>query len=91
MATARFHSQFWAGLAHTRGMTSPNDSQLEPQARESDRAELARRDAAAKARLRALLDGTQLTPEQTSDDIAPPENVASRDSELKADVPPHHG
>ena len=47
--------------------------------------------AAAKARLRALLDGSPLTPEQTSDDIAPPENTETRDSQLKSDVPPHHG
>lgn len=47
--------------------------------------------AEAKARLRALLDGSPLTPEQTSDDIAPPENTETRDSQLKADVPPHHG
>lgn len=40
------------------------------------------------ARLRALLDGIELTPEQTSDDIVPPSN---RDRELLEDVPPHHG
>lgn len=40
------------------------------------------------ARLRALLDGVELTPEQTRDDIAPPSN---RDRELLEDVPPHHG
>lgn len=40
------------------------------------------------ARLRALLDGAELTPEQTRDDIAPPSN---RDRELLEDVPPHHG
>ena len=40
------------------------------------------------ARLRALLDGVELTPEQTRDDIAPPTN---RDRELLEDVPPHHG
>jgi hypothetical protein len=47
-------------------------------------------DAKAKssARLRALLDDVELTPEQTSDDIAPPTN---RDRELLEDVPPHHG
>ncbi len=42
----------------------------------------------SSARLRALLDGIELTPEQTSDDIAPPSN---RDRELLEDVPPHHG
>lgn len=58
----------------------------------NDSAGAADRDsAAAKARLRALLDGSPLTPEQTTDDIAPPENNESRDSQLKADVPPHHG
>jgi len=39
-------------------------------------------------RLRALLDDVELTPEQTSDDIAPKTN---RDRELIDDVPPHHG
>ena len=39
-------------------------------------------------RLRALLDGVDLAPEQTSDDIAP---KTSRDRELLEDVPPHHG
>ena len=42
----------------------------------------------SSARLRALLDGVELTPEQTSDDIAPTSN---RDRELLEDVPPHHG
>lgn len=41
----------------------------------------------SKARLRALLDGVELAPSQTSDDIAPKVN---RDSELLGDVPPHH-
>jgi hypothetical protein len=40
------------------------------------------------ARLRALLDEIELTPEQTSDDMAPQTN---RDRELLEDVPPHHG
>lgn len=40
------------------------------------------------AKLRALLDVIELTPEQTSDDVAPPSN---RDRELLEDVPPHHG
>jgi hypothetical protein len=40
------------------------------------------------ARLRALLDGVELLPEQTSDDVAPPTN---RDREMLEDVPPHHG
>ena len=42
----------------------------------------------SSARLRALLDEVELTPEQTSDDVAPPSN---RDRELLEDVPPHHG
>lgn len=40
------------------------------------------------AKLRALLDQVELTPEQTSDDVSPPSN---RDRELLEDVPPHHG
>jgi hypothetical protein len=44
--------------------------------------------ALSSARLRALLDDVELTPEQTSDDVAPPSN---RDRELLEDVPPHHG
>jgi hypothetical protein len=42
----------------------------------------------SSARLRELLDEVELTPEQTSDDVAPPSN---RDRELLEDVPPHHG
>jgi hypothetical protein len=44
--------------------------------------------AQSSAKLRALLDEVELTPEQTSDDVAPP---SSRDRELLEDVPPHHG
>lgn len=44
--------------------------------------------AQSRARLRALLDGVELAPSQTSDDIAPKVN---RDSEILRDVPPHHG
>ena len=44
--------------------------------------------AQSSAKLRALLDGVELTPEQTSDDVAP---QANRDRELLEDVPPHHG
>jgi hypothetical protein len=40
------------------------------------------------AKLRALLDGLDLTPEQTKDDIVKSSN---RDSEILRDVPPHHG
>jgi hypothetical protein len=43
--------------------------------------------AQSQAKLRALLDGVELAPSQTSDDIAPKVN---RDSELLSDVPPHH-
>lgn len=41
-------------------------------------------------KLKALLDGLDLTPEQTRDDIAPKQD-SSRDSEILRDVPPHHG
>ena len=44
--------------------------------------------AQSSAKLRELLDGVELTQEQTSDDIAPQTN---RDRELLEDVPPHHG
>lgn len=40
------------------------------------------------ARLRALLEDIELTPEQTGDDMAPQIN---RDREFLEDVPPHHG
>jgi len=43
--------------------------------------------AAQKAAMRAALDNVELTPEQTSDDIAP----KSPDRDYLADVPPHHG
>lgn len=39
-------------------------------------------------KLRALLDGLELTPEQTKDDLSPTSN---RDLEILGDVPPHHG
>jgi hypothetical protein len=39
-------------------------------------------------KLRALLDGLDLTPDQTKDDQIKP---VSRDSEILRDVPPHHG
>lgn len=45
-------------------------------------------DLARNQKLRALLDGLDLTPEQTKDDQAKP---VSRDSEILRDVPPHHG
>ena len=72
---------------HTRSMNAvpptgeSHNAGLEEEARE----------LLAKQKLRALLDQTSLTPDQTSDDIAPPENKVTRDSELKRDVPPHHG
>ena len=44
-------------------------------------------ESASAKKLRALLDGVELTPEQTSDDVAP---KSSRDRELIEDVPPHH-
>ena len=40
-----------------------------------------------RKRLRALLDGVDLDPTQTADDVAPQDN---RDAELMNDVPPHH-
>lgn len=43
---------------------------------------------AKNKKLRALLDGLELTPEQTKDDVAPTSN---RDSEILGNVPPHHG
>ena len=43
---------------------------------------------AKNQKLRALLDGLDLTPEQTKDDISKSSN---RDSEILRDVPPHHG
>ena len=42
----------------------------------------------SSARLRELLDGVELIPEQTSDDVVPP---LDRDRQLLEDVPPHHG
>ena len=39
------------------------------------------------AKMRATLAKMDLTPEQTRDDVAP---TSSRDSDLLADVPPHH-
>ena len=48
----------------------------------------------AKARLRAELDGVDLTPDETADDIAIRESSVaqvSRDEQLERDVPPHHG
>ena len=45
-------------------------------------------DLARNQKLRALLDGLDLTPAQTTDDQAKP---VSRDSEILRDVPPHHG
>lgn len=43
--------------------------------------------AAQRAAMRAALDNVDLTPEQTTDDIAP----TSAASDYLADVPPHHG
>ena len=42
-----------------------------------------------RKRLRAALDGVDLTPEQTQDDKPEPED--SRDSQILREVPPHHG
>jgi hypothetical protein len=65
--------------------TEPNDEQS-TQACKADAA--AEASAQSQAKLRALLDGVELAPSQTSDDIAPKVN---RDSEILRDVPPHHG
>ncbi len=53
-----------------------------------DQEDLVAREKIRNLKLRALLDGLDLTPEQTKDDIAKSSN---RDSEIIADVPPHHG
>ena len=46
----------------------------------------------ALRKLRAALDDAHLTPEQTADDIADPqESATSNDDNLKRDIPPHHG
>lgn len=44
-------------------------------------------------KLRALLDGLDLTPEQTKDDIEIKSSStdSNRDREILGDVPPHHG
>ena len=55
---------------------------------ENPKSNSAESQAQSAATLRALLDGVELTPEQTSDDIAPTTN---RDKELLEDVPPQHG
>lgn len=49
------------------------------------------REAAAKRRLRAALDGVELLPETTSDDRPDPKRDDAHDAELKRNVPPHHG
>jgi hypothetical protein len=83
-----FHSQFELGFSilryQHRSMSSTPDNP--DGADNSDSAVDSKTQSAA--RLRALLDGVELTPEQTSDDVAPPSN---RDRELLEDVPPHHG
>ena len=53
-----------------------------------DQEDLVAKEKIRNLKLRALLDGLDLTPEQTKDDIAKSSN---RDSEIIADVPPHHG
>ena len=55
---------------------------------DDDQEDLVAREKIRNLKLRALLDGLDLTPEQTKDDIAKSSN---RDSEIIADVPPHHG
>ncbi len=55
---------------------------------DDDQEDLVAKEKTRNLKLRALLDGLDLTPEQTKDDIAKSSN---RDSEIIADVPPHHG
>ena len=55
---------------------------------DNDQEDLVANEKIRNLKLRALLDGLDLTPEQTKDDIAKSSN---RDSEIIADVPPHHG
>ena len=55
---------------------------------DDDQEDLVAKEKTSNLKLRALLDGLDLTPEQTKDDIAKSSN---RDSEIIADVPPHHG
>ncbi len=55
---------------------------------DDDREDLVAKEKIRNLKLRALLDGLDLTPEQTKDDIA---KSGNRDSEIIADVPPHHG
>ena len=58
---------------------------------ESTESKLQSESTAKKAKnekLRALLAGLDLAPDQTTDDLTKPLN---RDSEILRDVPPHHG
>ena len=47
--------------------------------------------ALRQARLRAALDGVELTPEVTQDEITPPQKDTTRDDEFLSNRPPHHG
>lgn len=40
--------------------------------------------------LRAALDGVELTPEITQDEMQPPIQDVNRDQEMVANKPPHH-
>ena len=43
-----------------------------------------------KRALRAALDGVELTPDVTQDEISPPAQDTGRDQEMVANKPPHH-
>jgi hypothetical protein len=43
-----------------------------------------------KRALRAALDGVELTPDVTQDEISPPAQDSGRDQEMVANKPPHH-
>ena len=47
--------------------------------------------AEKKRALRAALDGVELTPEITQDEMQPPAQDSNRDQEMVANKPPHHG
>ena len=46
--------------------------------------------AERKRALRAALDGVELTPEITQDEMQPPIQDVNRDQEMVANKPPHH-
>ena len=46
--------------------------------------------AAHKRAMRAALDGVELTPDVTQDEIPAPAQDSGRDQEMVANKPPHH-